>query len=117
MRKALVILAAALVAGPAWAEFQRVEQRDSFVSLVKNRDLTRLGIRLQVTEDGRIKGNAFGQDVSGQWKWSRGYFCRDLYLSGEILDGDNCQVVEVSGSTLRFTSDRGRGDSASLRLR
>lgn len=117
MRTALIVLLASLVGGPAWAEFQRVEQRNSFVSLVKNRDLTRLGIRLQVTEDGRIKGSAFGQNVSGDWRWSQGYFCRDLYLSGEILDGNNCQTVEVSGRTLRFTSDRGRGDSANLRLR
>lgn len=117
MRGCLVFLMACLMAAPAMADFQRVDQRDSFVSLVSGRNLTRLGIRLTVSEDGRIKGRAFGQAVSGDWTWTRGYFCRDLYLEGDLLDGDNCQTVEVSGDTLRFTSDRGRGDSANLRLR
>ena len=117
MRSLFLFAMASLIAGPAWADFQRVQQRESFVSLVDGRDLTRLGIRLTVTNDGRIKGSAFGRDVTGDWRWNRGYFCRDLYLGGDLLDGDNCQTVEVSGETLRFTSDRGRGDSASLRLR
>ena len=53
---------------------------------------------------------------SGDWNWNGGYFCRDLYLSGRELDMDNCQLVEVRGDTLRFTSDRGTGDSADLEL-
>lgn len=111
------IAVAIVLAGPALADFQRVEARDGFLSLVRDRDLTRLGIRLQVTEDGRIRGKAFGQDVAGGWQWNGGYFCRDLYLGGNMLDGPNCQTVEVRGNTLRFTSDRGTGDSADLRLR
>jgi len=117
MREFLFLLATGLIAGPALADFQPIQQRDGFVSLVSGRDLTRFGIRLTVTDDGKIKGRAFGQNVSGDWRWMRGYFCRDLYLGGDLLDGDNCQTVEVSGETLRFTSDRGRGDSANLRLR
>lgn len=117
MRLAIATLIAALVAGPAAAEFKRVTDRDNFVSLVKDRNLTRLGIRLNVTDNGKIAGRAFGQKVSGAWSWSSGFFCRDLYVNGEILDGDNCQKVEVRGDTLRFTSDKGTGDYADLRLR
>lgn len=117
MRLAIAALIAVLAAGPALAEFKRVTDRESFVSLVQDRNLTRLGIRLNVSETGKIKGRAFGQNVSGQWKWSSGYFCRDLYLNGDILDGDNCQTVEVRGDTLRFTSDKGTGEYADLRLR
>lgn len=117
MRIILLFAMASLIAGPAWADFQRVQHRESFVSLVDGRALTRFGIRLTVTNDGRIEGSAFGQDVAGDWRWSRGYFCRDLYLGGKLLDGDNCQTVEVSGRTVRFTSNRGMGDSANLRLR
>ena len=97
--------------------FKRVNDRDNFVSLVKDRNLTRFGIRLNVSDNGKIRGRAFGQNVSGQWNWRSGYFCRDLYVNGDVLDGDNCQTVEVRGNTLRFTSDRGTGDSADLRLR
>ena len=44
MRLAIATLIAALVAGPAAAEFKRVTDRDNFVSLVKDRNLTRLGV-------------------------------------------------------------------------
>ena len=117
MRLAITALIAVFVAGPAVAEFKRVTDRDNFVSLVQDRNLTRLGIRLNVTDNGQIKGRAFGRNVSGQWNWNSGFFCRDLYVNGEILDGANCQKVEVRGNTVRFTSDKGTGDSADLRLR
>ena len=117
MRILVASLTALFIAGPALADFQRVQQRDTFVSLVENRDLTRFGIRLKVLQDGRISGRAFGQKVSGAWSWSSGFFCRDLYVNGDELDTKNCQKVEVKGDTLRFTSDRGQGDYADLRLR
>ncbi len=117
MRVVTVSALAILLAGPAFAEFKRVTDRDNFVSLVNDRDLTRLGIRLSVSDGGKITGRAFGQKVSGDWSWSSGFFCRDLYLNGDVLDENNCQTVEVRGNTLRFTSDKGAGDYADLRLR
>ncbi|MEM7718052.1 MAG: dihydrodipicolinate reductase [Pseudomonadota bacterium] len=117
MRVGVYAIIAVLIAGPAMAEFKRVNDRDNFVSLVKDRSLTRLGIRLNVSDNGQISGRAFGRKVSGAWSWSSGYFCRDLYVNGNMLDGDNCQKVEVRGDTLRFTSDKGTGDTADLRLR
>ncbi len=117
MRLVLTSIVAVMMAGPALAEFKRVTDRDNFVSLVNNRDLTRLGIRLNVSDGGKITGRAFGQKVSGDWSWSSGFFCRDLYINGDVLDENNCQTVEVRGDTLRFTSDKGSGDFADLRLR
>lgn len=117
MRLIFAMLAIVLAGSPALAEFQRVKERDSFVSLISNKNLTRLGIRLKVSQDGRIMGRAFGQKISGDWSWSSGYFCRDLYVNGDELDTKNCQTVEVNGNTLRFTSDKGQGDYADLRLR
>ena len=118
MRNSVLALIATLVAVPALAsDFQRVQDRKSFVSLIEDRNLTRFGIRLSVSDDGKITGRAFGRKVSGDWKWDKGYFCRDLFLNGDVLDGNNCQTVQVSGDTLRFTSDRGRGDFADLRLK
>lgn len=115
----LALLAIPITTAPALADsFQRVTDRGEFEQLIRNRALTRLGIRVQVTTDGGIIGRAFGQDVSGDWNWQGGYFCRDLYLSGKELDLGNCQTVEVDddGNTLRFTSDRGTGDYADLKL-
>lgn len=95
--------------------FERVTSRDDFVSLVAERDLTRFGIRLAVSPEGGIAGRAFGKDVRGQWRWADGYFCRDLWFGSQDL-GPNCQTVEVRGATMRFTADRGTGQSADLRL-
>ena len=114
---AFVLALALAVPGAALAEgFSRVDQKDSFLSLVTDRSLTRLGIKLKVTPDGAIEGRAFGRKVTGDWAWKSGYFCRDLYVGGDDL-GANCQMVEVRGNTMRFTSDKGRGIYADLRLK
>lgn len=119
MKHALLSLALLAFATPSSGgaeEFHRVAERDSFLQLVNNRALTRLGIKLQVTADGQIRGRAFGRKVTGDWRWQSGYFCRDLFVGGDEL-GANCQMVQVKGDTLRFTSDRGKGIYADLRLR
>lgn len=96
-------------------EFSVVGSADRFVSLVNGRELRRLGIRLTVTAEGQIIGRAFGAPVTGEWTWQGGYFCRDLFWNGDDL-GYNCQLVQESGDTLRFTSDQGAGMSADLTL-
>ncbi|BDW84111.1 MULTISPECIES: dihydrodipicolinate reductase [Roseicyclus] len=103
-------------AEPLAAEgFSVVDSADRFVSLVNGRELRRFGIRLNVTPEGEIIGRAFGAPVTGAWTWQGGYFCRDLFWNGDDL-GYNCQLVEQSGDTLRFTSDQGSGMSAELNL-
>jgi len=117
MRHILVLLAALALSAPAHAEgFVSIDSRDTFVSLLKDRQLTRFGIKLTVTPDGQIAGRAFGREVSGAWRWQAGYFCRDLVWGQQDL-GPNCQAVRVQGSTLRFISDKGTGQYADLILR
>ena len=119
-RSAMAIGLALCVIGagkPSLAEgFQVVASDDRFVSLVAGRELRRLGIRLTVSPEGRIEGRAFGAPVTGQWTWQGGYFCRDLFWNDTDL-GYNCQLVQESGDTLRFTSDQGAGMYADLTLR
>ena len=118
MRIAAFVAMIFALASPVFADgYQRVDGRDRFLSVVKDRDLTRLGIRVQVTDRGQIIGRAFGRSVSGAWLWRDGYFCRDLYWGGSELDLGNCQLVEVNGNSVRFTSDKGAGESAALRLK
>lgn len=117
MRRMLTVLTALTFATPALAEgFVPVKSRDTFVSLMQDRQLTRFGIKLEVTPDGRIGGRAFGREVRGAWHWQAGYFCRDLYWGRENL-GPNCQAVKVQGRTVRFISDQGTGEFADLLLR
>ena len=113
----LVACASVMFVTNAMAEgFQRIEDEVKFLNAIEDRQLKRFGIRLQVSGDGQILGRAFGQKVSGDWDWKDGFFCRDLYLGGRELDPDNCQLVEIKGNTVRFTSDMGQGDYADLRI-
>lgn len=106
----------AVMATPALADFEPITDEAEFTRLIRDNRLTRLGIDLTVTPDGRIDGKAFGRPVTGNWAWQGGYFCRDL-VWGERDFGYNCQEVARNGDALRFTSDRGRGQSAELTLR
>ncbi len=113
----LTCVFAIVLAAPVLAEgFQRIDDERKFTDLMKQYDLKRFGIRLKIGDNGQITGRAFGQRVSGAWDWENGFFCRDLYWGGKELDADNCQLVEIRGNTVRFTSNKGNGDHADLRL-
>lgn len=117
MRLPIAVLGfACLCAGPAFADFAKVSDRNAFLKLVQGKELSRPLVRLRVTVDGRITGKGAGWDVSGKWVWQDGYFCRDLNWGGDAL-GYNCQEVAAKGNRIRFTSDKGQGDSADFQLR
>lgn len=112
------VTAVVVSAAPALAksEFRQVADRNTFLRLVEGRQLSRFGIRLEVTPDGAIRGRAFGYAVTGAWEWEDGYFCRDMAYGRNPITY-NCQAVLLHGDTLRFVSDQGQGDYADLRLR
>ncbi len=118
MKRLITLGAAALMglAGPAFADFQKVNSRAEFVALVDGKTLSRPLVRLQVSSDGRISGRGATWDISGRWQWKGGYLCRSLEWGGDDL-GYNCQEVRVNGQRMRITSDRGTGDSAEFKLR
>jgi hypothetical protein len=113
-----ILLLAAPVAAAA-NDFEPIKDKDDFLSLVQNREL-RIGIynlSLNLLPDGQIKGSALGWDITGKWQWQDGYFCREMDWSGMEIEY-NCQLVEVNGDErLRFTVDKGTGDSATFKLR
>ena len=122
MTRPFALTAAALAAGlsmyavPAQAERMQVTDRNTFVDLVTGKRLTRPLVDLQVSPDGQISGTGAAWDVSGQWSWQDGYFCRSLSWGGDDL-GYNCQAVTAEGDRITFTSDRGAGRSAGFTLR
>lgn len=116
-----ILIAAALVcATPAVADaYERVADKSMFLGLVTGKTLSnRLhGVSLNVGGNGDISGGALGWDITGDWTWQDGYFCRDMSWGGDSI-GYNCQMVEVrGGNEMRFTSDQGTGDAASFKLR
>ena len=93
----------------------KIETFEQFLTYVEGKRLKRPLIDLEVTPDGQIRGRGARWEVEGTWNWQNGYFCRDLYWGGDPL-GYNCQEVRASGNRIRFTSDRGAGDTAVFRL-
>ncbi len=117
MRSIVAAIAVFVVSSPAWADLKKIDSQQEFVSLIENKTLTRPLIKLTVSPDGRIAGRGARWDVEGSWSWQDGYFCRDLFWGGDAL-GYNCQEVQATqDGRIKFTSDRGRGDSATFRLR
>lgn len=73
-------------------------------------------LRLNVLPDGQIVGRALGIKVTGDWAWQDGYFCRTMTWGSRDIPY-NCQLVERTDRGLRFTTDKGAGNSAEFRLR
>ncbi|MBI1416961.1 MAG: dihydrodipicolinate reductase [Limimaricola sp.] len=119
-RAALLALPLILSALPAKADgFMPVRDRQQFVSLVEGKELRiwLWGVNLRIRPDGTIEGQAATRTVSGRWAWQDGYFCREMAW-GDTEIPANCQLVEVKDDReIRFTVDRGAGDSATLSLR
>lgn len=118
MRLSIFAAAAALsvAANPSYADLAKIDSKEDFVQIVNGKTLTRPLVKLQVNPTGTISGRGMRWDVSGEWSWQNGYFCRDLDWGGYEI-GYNCQEVRATGDTIRFTSDRGAGDFADFRLR
>ncbi|MBW4706513.1 dihydrodipicolinate reductase [Roseobacter sp. YSTF-M11] len=114
--RAIISAFAILTATTASAEFAKVTSQEEFVSLVVGKELKRPFVKLEVSPNGDISGVGAAWEVSGNWTWREGYFCRDLFWGGDAL-GYNCQEVQAKENRIRFTSDRGAGDSAEFRLR
>lgn len=112
----IAVLAGVMSVQPAFAELAKVETKEAFVQLVSGKTLSRPLIKLQVDAAGTITGRGVRWDVTGQWAWKDGYFCRDMNWGGTEI-GYNCQEVRAKGDTIRFTSDQGTGDYADFRLR
>ncbi|MFK7878575.1 dihydrodipicolinate reductase [Roseobacter sp.] len=113
---AVTTTAAVLFGSSVAAEFETVDSQEEFVSLISGKELRRPFVKLQVSPEGEISGMGAAWVVSGNWTWREGYFCRDLFWGGDPL-GYNCQEVETNEKRIRFTSDRGDGDTAEFRLK
>ncbi len=118
MKNVFILACASLFAlsTAAFADFQKVQSQNDFVSAISGKTLTRPLVELQVTPGGSISGTGAVWPVSGKWSWKDGYFCRSLEWGGDDL-GYNCQEVAVAGTKIRFTSDKGTGKSADFTLR
>ena len=114
------LLALCVVTSPAFADdYQPIMEKEVFMDLVAGKELRNslYDLSLFVSPEGKITGDALGWQITGSWSWNDGYFCRKMDWEGYAIPY-NCQLVETQeGRTVRFTVDRGTGDSAQFRLR
>lgn len=120
-KKMAINLASILWIGMAGAGFSSegmpvITDRDVFLDVMDDSELRYLVVRVKVQPDGTIKGRALRWDITGNWTWEDGYFCREMDWGGYSIDY-NCQEVRAQGNRMRFTSDKGSGDTAVFRIR
>jgi hypothetical protein len=116
MKHFLLALLVAVSSPAIAADYVRVTDRGAFVSLVSGKSLTSLGVSLKVSPSGSIGGSAFGSTVTGTWTWNNGYFCRTLKAASRSFPL-NCQLVQTKAGRIRFVADKGKGDTADLKIR
>ena len=116
-----VILMSAMILGASMAragDMAPIKDEGMFLSYLDGRSLTirMFGLTIDVAEDGTIGGKAVGRPITGSWSWQDGFFCREMAWGAREIPY-NCQLVEAAGNEMRFTTDKGAGDSADFRLR
>ena len=113
------VLALFVATSPAFADdYQPIMEKEAFIDLVAGKELRNslYDLSLFVSPEGKITGDALGWKITGSWWWNDGYFCREMDWSGTPVPY-NCQLVERRGDDIRFTVDKGKGDSARFALR
>ncbi|MCT4558604.1 MAG: hypothetical protein N4A61_11175 [Pelagimonas sp.] len=105
-----LFLATVAFVGPAHADiYKRIDTAADFNTHIVDKKLVFEHGTARIRADGSTGGRLKKQGkFYGNWIWQSGYYCRNLVIAGEQT-GTDCQLVEVSGNTARFTRNRGGG--------
>ncbi len=103
---------------PENAEFERISSKEQYLELVAGRVGRTKGTNITSTAfaDGTLKGGSGAKKFSGTWTWEDEYFCREVTVGSKVLEPD-CQIIEISGSTLKVTRKKGEGEIVFLQLK
>lgn len=114
---AVVALTAMGTVSASADSFKRIKTEQEFNSIVVGKKLSWGGGTAVVQANGKTTGKLNKQGkYSGNWKFTKGFYCRNLVISGKET-GTNCQTVEVSGNQLRLTRDQGKGSETILSMK
>jgi len=99
------------------SDFVRINTFEEYLDLVADRRQDRADSDdfTYSNSNSTITGMIGGDQLNGTWYWENGFFCRDGSFGDTVLDLD-CQIVEISGNTLRGTRNQGNGDSVTVVL-
>ncbi len=92
--------------------WKRIKSEAQFRALAVDRKSVNQHGWVLVKSDGSMTGKISGQGkVVGKWAWGNGFFCRNINIGTTKL-GQNCQTVHASGNKVRFTRDKGKGQTS-----
>ncbi len=118
---AVLVASMGFLSAPAAAQsdWNPIKDREVFMELLDGKSLNiwYYVLKLRVLDDGTISGRAFGGEITGDWEWKDGYFCRKMRWEDSYEVEYNCQLVEIKDQTMRFTVDQGAGEYADFKLR
>lgn len=99
-------------------EFERIASKEQYLELVAGRVAQMKGSNFSSTAfaDGTMKGGGGDRKLSGTWTWEDGFFCREGTIGSDVLKRD-CQIIEISGDTLKVKRNRGEGENVVLQLK
>ncbi|QBF30421.1 hypothetical protein [Thalassococcus sp. S3] len=107
-------IAAAIAVSPTvgLADFKRVTTEADYRALVAGKTVVTDTSTVTILKNGKLRGTVTsnGAKISGAWAWRDGFWCRSVTVAGNDA-GTDCQLVEVDGTRIRGTRDRGRGET------
>lgn len=118
MRIATYCLACAvtLAATALQAEsFKRITSEADFRALIADRKLTQGKDWMTVKSDGTTVGRIFDQKFTAAWVWQNRMYCRNAVMGKRQL-GTDCQVVGISGKSVEFIREYGKGKRGVMQL-
>ncbi len=100
----------ALLATPAFAEWQQVTDRATLRSeVVAQTWVDNSGNWFRLARTGTLQGGiSDGRALTGSWRWTGGLVCFDREIGGEAFPSD-CMVVAVDGNQMVVVRNNGTG--------
>ena len=90
------------------AEKQITTEKEFRAKVVGKKLITERG-NVTIQADGSLTGQLGGKEVSGEWTWDDGYYCRSVAFGNRQLR-DDCQMVTIVGKEVTFYRKKGYGD-------
>jgi hypothetical protein len=111
-----LVLAMTFATSTLAQSFKRITTEEEYrASVVGRKMVDEKGNWFMMKSNGKMTGKAGGKKFSGVWNWQSGFFCRNGRVGTKDI-GSDCQIVELSGNTLRGTRKQGKGDTYTYTL-
>ena len=106
-----LVVGLTLAATPAMAE--EIKTKAQFLEQIAGKKLVQKDNWVILSPDGTVRGEGPAKGpITGKWTWEGTYYCREITVDGTKFTRD-CQAVTLSGNTVNFIHEKGKGISIS----